>query len=121
MTWLPKAPVNRVRSAVFDDDFAELHYALHPIERICKADVRRILVRTTAAGPFDEDIFYIFETERATYTVPNGALGSDFVLVWGKSLLDFDNETFIQAMSCTENRDFICWERDESGIEPHPS
>jgi hypothetical protein len=77
--------------------------------------VQRVLIRTTDRGPFDDDVFFIVETSGKNYVIPQQALGAGQLLESFQQLPGFDNEAVIDSMGCTDNKDFLCWERAADG------
>lgn len=76
------------------------------------AELRRVVVATSDDGPLEEDVWMRFEGVHAVCAVPQGAVGFEVLLAdVQKRLPGFDNEAFISAMSCGENRRFVVWER----------
>jgi hypothetical protein len=75
-------------------------------------DILKITVRTTAGGPFTDDIFYEILTTAGAVVLPSEAQGV-------RSLVDehflklpgFDYEAFIKAMGSTDDQAFVCFEK----------
>ena len=72
-------------------------------------DLEEIGVETTGQGPFVEDVFWVLK--RGAVVIRIGEPHPIF-----KGLMDrfgaldgFDWRPFTEAMSCTENRYFVCW------------
>lgn len=78
-----------------------------------------VAVRTTDEGPLSPDVFFILGTNEGTLIFPQGATGERDILRRLQQLPGFNNETLIEAMGCTDNQTFICWEkRPEPQHEP---
>jgi predicted metal-dependent HD superfamily phosphohydrolase len=73
------------------------------------ADVEHLAVRTTADGPFAEDLFFLLFTPTQVVQIPNVAAAPLFD--WMKQLPDVDYETAIRAGGCTDERLFILWRK----------
>ncbi|HEY7157540.1 MAG TPA: hypothetical protein VH575_26530 [Gemmataceae bacterium] len=82
--------------------------------------IQRVLMQTTDKGPFDDDVFFVLETATGMLVVPQQAKGSYELLCYLQQLPDFDNKVVIEAMACTENREFLCWQRAPTA-EPGPT
>ncbi len=114
-TRFPNWPVNRVVLVATDE--AGIHFArasgIH--EFIRWSEVARVLIRTTDKGPFDDDVFFVLETTRESLVIPQPARGCAELLRELQKLPGFDNNRVIAAMGCTDNREFLCWEREATG------
>lgn len=72
--------------------------------------VPEISVRTTARGPVEEDVFFVF-------TYVDGALlaiglgDNDDLLPRLQALPGFDNETLIRAVATSEDGSSVLWRR----------
>lgn len=73
------------------------------------ADLRTVSVETTSTGPFEEDVYFVLLTEAGGCVVPNGAAGVPAMVARLQKLPGFDHAALIRAMSCTEDRSFLCW------------
>ena len=70
-----------------------------------------VAVRTTDEGPLSADVFFILGTNDGTLIFPQGATGETEILRRLQEIPGFDNEALIEAMGCTDNQTFICWEK----------
>ena len=76
-------------------------------------DIRCVKIRTTSAGPWEPDVFWVFESshERPAVVVVGGATGEqDMIEALNHRLPGFDDKMVIKAMGSTSNREFICWQ-----------
>jgi hypothetical protein len=71
--------------------------------------LRSVRIRTTDAGPFTADVFWVLEGGDSFCVVPQGARGEDRLLARLQELPGFDSEAVIAAMSSTDNAEFTCW------------
>jgi hypothetical protein len=110
----PNWPVHQVASVVTDRDGICMVRANGTCESVCWDEITRVLIRTTDKGPFDNDVFFVVETHLDAFAIPQPALGSDELLHELQKLPAFDNKAVIEAMGCTDNREFICWRRKDS-------
>ncbi len=53
--------------------------------------------------------FFVLETAKETFEIPQGATGADQLLAAFQGLPGFNNEAVIEAMACTGNREFELW------------
>jgi predicted metal-dependent HD superfamily phosphohydrolase len=72
-------------------------------------EVEYIAVRTTGAGPFAEDLFFLLFTPTQVLQIPNAAAAPLFD--WMKQLPEVDFEAAILASGCTDERLFILWRK----------
>ena len=80
-------------------------------ESVPWSDIDRIVIHTTAQGPFDDDVFFVVETSTTSFWIPQPAPGVDTLLQRFQQWDGFQSAQVIEAMSCCENSEFVCWER----------
>ena len=105
------APINRVAVVTCDDQTITFRRAWRSAVSVNMNEVRRILMRTTDQGPFDDDVFFIVEVTGKTFVIPQAAPGASEMLEHFQQLPGFNNEAVIDSMGCTDNKEFLCWER----------
>ena len=81
------------------------------IERVAWADLRKVEIVTTAEGPRHPDVLWVLHESDGGCVIPQGATGDGELLARLQSLPGFDNGAVIEAMTCTSDRRFLCWER----------
>ncbi len=86
----------------FDDFEIKCQRSSGLVEQVAWDDLQAVLIQTTADGPFSDDVFWVLVGQNGGCVVPAGAQGADDLLARLQTLPDFDNETVIAAMSCTE-------------------
>ena len=75
-------------------------------------DVQRIAIETNDQGPWGSDVWWVVESGSARCAYPLGADGDAEALAAFQARFEgFAHDAVIQAMTCTENRRFVCWER----------
>lgn len=74
-------------------------------------DLIGVAIETTDQGPAVDDVFFILAGATNTLVCPSEADGAQTLLGRLQKLRTFDNEAVVSAMSCTENRTFICWDK----------
>ena len=78
-------------------------------EQVDLSELEQVRVMTTDDGPYAEDVFFVLIGAAQTgCVVPQGAM-PDQLLERLQQLPGFDNAALIQAMSSTDNAEFICW------------
>jgi hypothetical protein len=81
-------------------------------EAIDWAAVERIVIETNDSGPSGADVWWLVEGEHAHCAYPQGATGDPEALAeYPKRFPGFSAAKVIEAMGCTSNARFVCWER----------
>jgi hypothetical protein len=75
------------------------------------SDLQVVFIQTTDAGPAVDDVFWVLGAGESGCVVPSEADGMSLLVERLQRLPNFDNSAVIQAMSCSENREFLCWKR----------
>ena len=75
-------------------------------------EIDKVIIETTDQGPFYPDVWWKIISNDKMLILPQGATGEDELLDKIQNLPDFDNAKFIESMSCTSNKEFICWTKD---------
>lgn len=78
---------------------------------IAWSQLDRIVVRTTATGPFTPDFFIHLIAGDRECMIPAGAHGSEELIERILALPGFDHEAFIAANGSTQSALFPCWTR----------
>jgi hypothetical protein len=92
----------------------------HPdgrVDRVAWEDLDEVIVETNDTGPWGMDVLWLLLSHRAhtACVIPLGATGEKKLLDALQRLPEFDNEAMIAAMSCADNRSFLCWRRANPG------
>jgi hypothetical protein len=82
-------------------------------ESISWNDLHEVAIATNDNGPWSEDVFFVLSSVdgKSGCVVPQGAEGSQQLLVRLQDLPGFDNAAVIEAMGSTSNAKFVCWKR----------
>jgi len=80
-------------------------------ETVLFSDLLKVAIVTTSSGPVEDDVFWLLETQSLSVLIPHSIDDDDKLLVRLQKLPDFDNMALIQAMSCTDDKKFPCWEK----------
>lgn len=80
-------------------------------ESVRWADLQCVLVETTDTGPFVEDVFFVLVGSEGGCVVPQSAQGVRDLVARLTELPGFDGEQWARAMACTDNAQFLCWQR----------
>lgn len=81
-------------------------------ESVRWSELARVLVVTTDDGPFADDMFLVLIGDQAGCVFPVNCTGAEAIRDRLMELPGFRSEPFIAAMGSTDNRSFVCWERD---------
>jgi hypothetical protein len=81
------------------------------VEIVTWDEMRAVMIETTADGPFETDVFWILVGKDNGCVIPTGTNGEEKLLDRLQKLPGFDNQAMIDAMCCTENKRFLCWEK----------
>jgi len=77
-------------------------------------ELQIVAVQTTDEGPFAENVFWVLASKEQSLRVPQGAEGEKDLLAKLQQLPGFKNDAVIEAMKCTDNKIFICWDRENT-------
>lgn len=77
------------------------------------SDLESVAIRTTDAGPWEEDVFWLFRLhDGGLLELPGALLTGRYLEVLQAQLDALDNEKVIRAMGSTEPRLFRIWHRE---------
>lgn len=72
-------------------------------------DVRAIAIRTNDRGPFEEDVFWLFDTPAGELAVPGAHLNGAAVGALHAAFPGLDSEKIVRAMTSVAPRTFRVW------------
>lgn len=82
-------------------------------------DLVEVAIRTTAGGPWQEDVFFLLTgRDGGGVAVPLGEAVERDLLGWLQALPGFDSEQVVEAMTCAEDAMFVCWRRPDPTSGP---
>jgi hypothetical protein len=110
----PPAPPTNRPTVSFDDEAVVCQRPGGLVERVRWSDLQIVFIQTTDAGPFVDDVFWVLGGGDSGCVVPSEADGMSTLLERLQRLPGFDNNAVINAMSCVEKQNFICWKRPAS-------
>jgi hypothetical protein len=74
--------------------------------------INRVAIETNDSGPWGADVWWLLEGSSGVVAYPQGATGDPEMLPeFHKRLPGFHDRAVIEAMGCTSNARFVCWER----------
>jgi hypothetical protein len=85
------------------------------VETVRWSDLRAVLIHTTDVGPAVDDVFWVLVGNGSGCVIPSEADGANRLLERLQQLPNFDYDAAIQAMSSTDNWEFLCWKRQDAG------
>jgi hypothetical protein len=82
-------------------------------ETVAWDDLDAVIIETNDTGPWGIDVWWLLfgRDGSSGCAIPQGATGEKQLLEAVQRLPGFDNAQLIAAMSCTDNRKFLCWRR----------
>lgn len=88
------------------------------IERVSWSNVQRVRIRTTSAGPWVEDVFFLLDGPDGTgCAVPHSAAVRTQLLEELQSRLSgVRDDQVIEAMGCSTENSFTIWEKPQHGV-----
>ncbi|MCE9583556.1 MAG: hypothetical protein K8T20_13805 [Planctomycetes bacterium] len=93
-----------------EDDAVVISDECGVVRKMLWKDLVEVVVQTTSAGPFADDVFFVLgSADGRKMSISSEMKGSDALLARLQGLAGFDNEKFIEATMCTEDRLFVCW------------
>ena len=98
----------------FDDESVTCRRSNGLLEVVRWSDLKMVFIETTDAGPAVDDVFWVLAGFESGCVVPSETEGMNLLMERLQRLPNFDNHAVIQAMSSTENRTFLCWQRQEA-------
>lgn len=113
LDFLRRSPDSTQRSAIvtYDDDAITCRRWDGVVESVRWSDLRAVILRTTSEGPLVDDVYWILAGNSSGCVVPSEAEGAQALLKRLQQLPSFNNNAAIEAMSCTDDREFLCWQR----------
>jgi hypothetical protein len=96
----------------FDQEGISAAYPDGTIQAIAWSAVERVAIETNDSGPWDADVWWVLEGERTRCAYPQGSTGdSEALAEYPNRFPEFSDTKVIEAMGCTSNARFVCWER----------
>jgi len=74
-------------------------------------DLERVEVHTNDTGPWGADFWWVLTDGNGECSYPQGATGEAEMLPKLQALAGFDNNSLGEAVRCTSNQQFLCWDR----------
>jgi hypothetical protein len=97
----------------FNDSFVSAAFPSGETQSIAWQDVDCVAIETNDSGPWGSDVWWLFEGADTRVAYPQGATGdSEMLEQLSTRFPGFSDAAVIQAMGCTSNARFVCWQRD---------
>lgn len=97
-----------------NDEGVSVEHTNGTIESALWDEIIKISVITTNQGPIADDVFLVLFKEEEGVLIPSEAEGYNEVFERVSKFDEFDFQKYIDSMSSTINKEFICWERRTS-------
>jgi hypothetical protein len=94
------------------NDSVKVEYPGWQTEEVQWVDIQLIKLVNTDAGPVMPDIWLVLASETEKCVIPHGSKGFDEVYDRVSKYEGFDFTNFGQSMTCSNNAEFILWERN---------
>ncbi len=91
--------------------YIKVEHPKHQPQQIHWSNITKIKLINTDTGPWLPDIWLGLQGDEASCLIPHGAKGYDEVYDIVSKYEGFNFENVMQSMTCTENREFILWEK----------
>ena len=79
------------------------------VHRMLISQMKKIAIETTDTGPFVEDVYWAISDGSTTLRVPQACPDFQQLLDGFGKFTGFNDESFVRAMTCAENQEFVCW------------
>lgn len=76
------------------------------------SDIVKVMITTNDQGPFLDDVFLrLYDIDGNEYWISQDS--PEFMILYDyvSKFEGFDYQTVIKAMQCTDNEEFLCWEK----------
>ena len=99
---------------IITEEFVRVEHPKRETEQILWKDIEVIKLINTDAGPVAPDIWLALLGKNSGCLIPHGSVGFDklYEIISKYDNFDFGNMT--NSMRCTENEEFLLWERKEN-------
>lgn len=120
--WLTSWFDQKKASALFEasvlvEDNGEEITSTYPdgtVQRINWNAVETVEIHTNDSGPWGADVWWLLRSSNTSCSYPQGATGEIELISKLQTLPGFNNREFIEAMGCTSNRKFVCWQKQKA-------
>ena len=92
-------------------DHVECHHPKEDSQILPWSELIRVELLTNDQGPWSCDVYWHLVGEKSECFVPQGATGEQDLIVALERLPGFSKEAMSAAMCCTDNQEFVCWQR----------
>ncbi|MBA3661042.1 MAG: hypothetical protein H0W64_04920 [Gammaproteobacteria bacterium] len=75
------------------------------------SEFQQFVIETNDRGPFEEDVFLILQTNTDKIIIPQSKVASDKAEKLFQHFPNFNFDILTQAMSSSQNQQFICWNK----------
>jgi hypothetical protein len=98
-----------------DDVGISAAYPTGDVQRIAWPEVEQVTIETNDSGPWGADLWWVLTGTERVCSYPNGATGEQEALAeFRERFPQFSDEAVTEAMCCTSNAQFVCWNREHA-------
>ncbi len=101
-----------IEDVTFDDTSVRRVSPEGGVDEVRWEDLAEVRIRTTAEGPFGEDVYWVLTGADGEGIAVPGESMTDDLLDRLQSLDGFDHEQMVLAMGSTDEAQFLCWQRN---------
>ena len=94
------------------DEYIKVEHPERKTEEILWTDIEQIKLINTDSGTFYPDVWMALIGEHSGCLIPQGAEGFQAVYDIVSKYENFDFENFTKSMSCTDDEEFLVWEKE---------
>lgn len=99
----------------FDDEGIAAAYPGGEVQAISWPEVQCVAIETNDSGPWGADVWWLIEDGAHRCAYPGGATGEQEALAeYPRRFPGFEDAAVIEAMGCTSNARFVCWQREHA-------
>ena len=96
----------------YNDSLVSATFPSGDTQSIAWSDVDCLAIETNDSGPWGADVWWLLESATIRVAYPQGATGdSEMCEQFSIRFPGFSDLTVIQALGCTSNARFVCWQR----------
>lgn len=97
---------------VFDDSRITFTQANGKQDFLLWQELVEVGILTTSEGPAADDVYWVLmDMQKNGFAIPSESIGVKELLARLQELPGFDNEAVVQAMGCSNDAKFLCWNR----------
>ena len=101
----------------FDDNRIWIKTSKNQTKSLFWKELIGVAIQTYINEPRSPEVFWILGANKSFLIYPDTAIGEIEMLKRLQELPGFSNEAVLSAMSCNEDKTFICWKRKDFSLK----